>query len=121
MTAGLMIRKLLEFCIAAAVLAFLAGCLQGQLLRFSSGESVRVPECISEQNGIEESSEMVQSSTEKQKTIPGNMSLRMPPVFAALVLPMQEEQSIFPVILLAAALFLMSGCISRELVPRTSF
>ena len=89
-----MIRKLLEFCIAAAVLAFLAGCLQGQLLRFSSGESVRVPECISEQNGIED---------------------------AELVLPMQEEQSIFPVILLAAALFLMSGCISRELVPRTSF
>ena len=81
-----MIRKLLEFCIAAAVLAFLAGCLQGQLLRFSSGESVRVPECISEQNGIEESSEMVQSSTEKQKTIPGNMSLRMPPVSAELVL-----------------------------------
>ncbi|MGN1389642.1 MAG: hypothetical protein ACI4WR_08340 [Bulleidia sp.] len=121
MTAELMIRKLLGFCIAAAVLVFLAGCLQGQLLHLSTGESVRVPERIAEQNGIEESSEMVQSSPEERKIVPGSMPLWVLPVPAVPVLSMREGQSIFPVIPLLTALFLMSGCISRELVPRTSF
>lgn len=121
MTAELMIRKLLGFCIATAVLVFLAGCLQGQALRFSDGESVRLPERIAEQNGVEESSEMVPDHTEEHKTLPGFMPAAILPVSLVLILPRKEEQRIIWVLLDLTMLFLMSGCISRELVPRTSF
>lgn len=116
-----MIRKLLRLCIAIAVLVFLAGCLQGQVLRFSDRESVRLPERIAEQNGTEESSEMVPDHTEEHKTIPGSMPAVILPVSLDLILPRKEELRIVYALLDLAMLFLMSGCISRELVPRTSF